>query len=393
MTDEFKCTCDPIPAGGVAKCPVLNVMMLARRQPDCVKRQQAKASPSPKNCNGCGPPSIVQQALTASQALFRFIGDGCKTTEPHELAIRQEACEACPLNSNDRCNGCGCVLSLKQQARLEHCPAYRWQPAVHEPRDLSNCTRHLIMHLWPTAAHDAWKQNLQRVAESWDLFNGRRVISVMTPGTEQKVVKGKLRKSSGIPLVPAADVQAYAATLGMAGVEWLTSPNQSKLGEVVSFKRLLGTLPKDDQNSVTFYCHSKGAKPEHAGNPRVAAWRETMYRVCLDWPTVQHALERCEMAGAFRRFGGEGFPTWHYSGTFFWFHNQSIFGRTWNQIQQVYYGVERWPGQVVPVEQSACLFGDGVQGESTISPYLPEAWSQQLNRQMQTWETARANRT
>lgn len=81
-------------------------------------------------CSGCGGPvarpNVIQQIVSAAQAAVRFVSDGMQTASENEQAERAAVCSACPLNENGICKGCGCIIGLKIQARLEQCPAGKW---------------------------------------------------------------------------------------------------------------------------------------------------------------------------------------------------------------------------------------------------------------------------
>ena len=101
---------------------------------------------------------------------------------------------------------------------------------------------------------------------------------------------------------------------------------------------------------------------------------------------MQRALEQYSIAGSFRRFGEFSTPgnhRWHFSGTFYWFRNNAVFSRIWNQIDRVYFGVEAWPGKMFKPEESACLFADNAGGM-----YLETEW-EKLQRQIDVWEFSR----
>jgi hypothetical protein len=138
-------------------------------------------------------------------------------------------------------------------------------------------------------------------------------------------------------------------------------------------------------NEVTFYCHGKGVT--HADNIMVRRWTEQMYHTLLDdEPSIINALERFSIVGSFRKYGIHGGlnTKWHYSGTFFWFRNDDTFKNPlWTDIDQVYYGVEAWPGKIFPIEKSACIFSD-----DDDSAYLQTTWDK-LERKIAVWDEAR----
>ncbi len=115
---------------------------------------------------------------SAAEAAIRFVGDGMQTTTAAEQESRLSVCNQCSINQNGTCLGCGCILSLKVQARLEECPAKKWHAELHPVRPLVDPVCNLIMHMLPVAANDNWKWNLQQIATRQNLFNGKRVLAI-----------------------------------------------------------------------------------------------------------------------------------------------------------------------------------------------------------------------
>jgi hypothetical protein len=318
-------------------------------------------------------------AANAAHALMRFVGDGMRQTSPSEELNRAVICEGCPLNVGGSCAGCGCIIDLKVKSRLEQCPAGKWYPDVHEVRPLEDCKRNLICFLLPVAGNDNWKWNLRRLAKRVDLFNGKKVLAIAFDDTDR--VEGRQTKT-----VNADDVILYSECIGIKWDRIEAFPNSATIGEAVAFKWLLESVKSTEPNEVTYYCHGKGVtRPEF---PITLRWAEQQHHVCLDdWASVQNALERFSMCGAFRQFGAHVLPDnhrWHYSGTFFWFRNDDVFNNLkWNQIDQVYFGVEAWPGKMFQPEHSACIFGDNTQ-----SPYLQSTWDN-IAKDIEIWDKSR----
>jgi hypothetical protein len=177
-------------------------------------------------------PNLFQYASNASQALARFVGDGMKTVSDEVQSERMAICETCPLNTNESCDACGCVLKYKTAARLEKCPAGKWFPDLHKRRPLLNPVRNLVMHLLPVAGNSNWKLNLNEIRERSAMFNGKRVLAIAVES--RKNVGGK-----NIKTVTADEVIAYSDCIGL---EWTTIEafaNNSNLREVATFPFLL----------------------------------------------------------------------------------------------------------------------------------------------------------
>lgn len=335
--------------------------------------QQAPCS----TCSGSGVasrPSYPKYVSNFAMAAMRFVKDGFATTSEPERAVRESICNACPLKKGVQCSACGCVLNLKQRARLEQCPASKWLPNLREPRPLVNARRNLIFHLLPVEFNQNWKWNLQQLAMRWPLFNGRMCIAIA------------IQNDGRLKTVSADDVIEYCGTLGMEWDAVDARYNDHNLREVMTFPWLLKQVESTDPNEITFSCHGKAVT--HDEQSITKRWAETQYHVCLDdWNTIQNALERYSMAGSIRRFGEFQTPgnhRWHYSGTFYWFRHDDVFSTNrWQKIDQEFFGTESWPGLMFPPEQTACLFGDNAE-----DPYKQDSWKK-LQTELETWEAAR----
>lgn len=82
-------------------------------------------------CSTCQPPSLITQMKSvtkAAGAVFKGVIKGIDTRVNAEtLSTRVEICNACEFKSGNRCNKCGCNLSLKQSLSVSVCPINKWQ--------------------------------------------------------------------------------------------------------------------------------------------------------------------------------------------------------------------------------------------------------------------------
>lgn len=198
--------------------------------------------------------------------------------------------------------------------------------------------RNLIYHIWPRNS-SVWKWNVEQLVAELDQFDGVRSIAIVTDDSTDSV----------------EDVKA--AFEGHRIDNWIISPNNPNLGEVVSFPKLLETV--ETAPGWTFYGHAKGTRYDDPF--KVRDWTSMMYEVCLRHPSlIANFLEQYPMAGPFYSTRAwEGVP-WHFSGSFFWFRNQDVFAdpqKAKTIGMQSYWGVEVWPGQMFPADQAGALFG------------------------------------
>ena len=343
---------------------------------------EAVAGQPVTGCASCGGPvtrpSVVQRIASAAEAAIRFVGDGMQTTTSKEQATRLSICGTCPLNQNGTCLGCGCILSLKVQARLEECPAKKWHAELHPVRPLVDPVCNLIMHMLPVAANENWKWNLQQIATRQHLFNGKRVLAIA-------VEQSSKTHNKILTTVSPDEVVQYSSSIGLDWTHVEAFGNHPTLREVSTFPWLLSTVQSTDSNEITFSCHAKGVT--HSAESITVQWAERQYRACLDdWNTVQRTMERFSMAGAFRKFGQFTTPgnhRWHYSGTNYWFRHDDVFSRDWQKLDQHFFGTESWPGRMFKPEEVACLFADNAG-----DVYKQEYWKT-IEQEIEVWEGAR----
>lgn len=209
-------------------------------------------------------------------------------------------------------------------------------------RPLAITKRNLLFFLMPQAGNDVWREHVRTLKAHAGLFNGSRRVGIVT----------------GDGFDPPGAVQEE---FGKDWCDYFVAPNDPGLREVVHFDRLFGSIASTDPEEATFFAQGKGIRYPWAF--AVREWVRIMYASCLDyWPLVEERLHTHAFAGSFlkrgRFFGNKSPSTWHYSGTFFWLRHAAVFSRPWRHVERHMYGMESWPGVVVPPSQAACLFWD-----------------------------------
>src|ERR1051326_1642300 len=198
--------------------------------------------------------------------------------------------------------------------------------------------RNLLYHVWPVSG-TMWRWNLDQLLKRIELFNGRRVMSIVydaksaAPEEVQEVVAGH-------------------------GFEFVIAPNDER-GEAINFAEMMRMVASRDQNELTFSGHAKGVKYEPTVPQPIRRWSEVQYQVALDdWKSIREQLQRYAMTGPFKRYGRykphRNLADWHYSGTYFWMRHAHVFARDYQAIPQFYGGVETWPGTVFRKEETGC---------------------------------------
>ena len=293
----------------------------------------------------------------------------------HNGYVQKSFCKTCPYKT-ERMEGVGDVLaaglaavgitkdrvqSVAKAVGLSDCGCDNRQGFLNEMLpfsapaspsglpvvDMSNATRHLTYHVWPTSSNGMWKWNLRQIASRWAMFNGRKVLGLVY----------------GRHCAMPDDVLAYCGSLGIEWDHVVIRRNSPALGEVKTWHARLAALhPETAQpNEVVFAAHAKGVKYS-AAVPIIQRWAELGYAASLDcWPMVQQQLTRFAATGPYKKYVGfviPGIQHWHYSGTFFWFRLADLARRDWQFVDQMYAGTETWIGRHVRTWEAACTFLD-----------------------------------
>lgn len=235
--------------------------------------------------------------------------------------------------------------------------------------------RNLMMYIYPIAQFEAWRWNIAQIRRRMHLFNGKRIVSVMTDHATNTLE------------------EVQEAFCGERIDAWVVGENDHSRWEMQGLPRMMEFVHSCDPNEITFYCHAKGVQgPEHISGPTFheqprVKWATAMYGACLDdMPHVEKALESHTFAGAFKRrmIHGEGpyRSSWHFAGTFYWFRNARLFALpNWHHFDHQWYGAETYPGQLVGWGQAAGLFCD-----HPPQLYVQEAWTGQVDAMWEQWK-------
>lgn len=250
----------------------------------------------------------------------------------------------------------------------------QYPPICTEP--INEPVKHLLFHMMPLAGeHEwCWKKHVRQICDGLEQFNGKRIISISTPGPGDK-------KPYSCPDDVIKEFEKYNAK----GIEFLFFKNKKALREVVSFVHMLTKVQSTSSNDVVFYGHCKGVT--HPAESMCHVWSDAMYEtVYNNWEQVKVALEHYGMAGSFKTYGQfttKGNHRWHYSGTFYWFRSASVFTRNWGHVDQFFYGTESWPGLMFRPHEAATLFWE-IPSSTRIGPMyeMPRA---QHEARIATW--------
>lgn len=229
--------------------------------------------------------------------------------------------------------------------------------------------RNLLYHLWPVKG-TMWRFNLEELQRRVDLFNGRRIITIVHDAR-------------------AEDPEEVMACLEGQGCEFIVTDNDAS-GESRTFPQMLERVRSDDPDEITFYAHGKGVKYEPSVPPPVRRWTEVLYHTALDdWLRVSRQLQAFALAGPFKRLGRykthQELGDWHYCGTFFWFRHASVFARGELDVPAFYGGVEAWPGIHFRPEEAGSLFLDTPLDRRSRIPYEERFWRAVGDPALKAW--------
>jgi hypothetical protein len=200
--------------------------------------------------------------------------------------------------------------------------------------------RHLLYHVYPRWG-SIWRTRLLRLRERLPLFNGRKLIAVAHDHTTE-----------GCGMVEDA--------LAGTGCEIFAVPNNPERREVETFPHLFGPLSGlNGPEHATLYGQAKGTTRPDGSTAR--RWAEALEETCLDyWPVVGRLLEHSPVVGPFKKVG-RGWPEnqslseWHFSGSWFWFRNDALFGKDWRRIDPFWSGIESYPSLHFGALEAGCI--------------------------------------
>ncbi|MDE2101383.1 MAG: glycosyltransferase family 2 protein [Patescibacteria group bacterium] len=201
-------------------------------------------------------------------------------------------------------------------------------PSIEAKQPRKIATLNLIYHVWPVASNNRWRWNVEQLLKRIGIFNGKKVVAIAEGGGTDPVDEVKVM---------------------FAGhdVEFIVKPNSKELREANTFLELLDRVKTDDPTEATFYGHAKGVtRPTMLAE---AMWADAMYHACLDNPQrVKDALAEKGMYGLSFEFE----QPYIFPGTFWWFHNASLFAKTnWRTLENKFteegigWAVEAFPNR------------------------------------------------
>lgn len=332
-------------------------------------RPQVARRPHPRATRRVNQQTAEQRIERVQAVAVTEWKEGMPESTDDKRAFRLSKCVGCKLRSGETCGVTGKPFLPAIKARDAACPVGKWSSQRAEYRPLIQPTRNLIFHVYPLlGAEWNWHWHFDKIAENAEKFNGVISIAIVTgPGlASPEIVKNRL---SGVPVN-----------------HWIIEPNEKRLGETVTFTRLLETVETTDPNSITFRGHCKGVT--HRRNGIEAPWANLMWDACMDIESAEDALASHVFAGPMKchePLVSKQRYRWFFAGTFFWFRNADVFSRDWREMEQTRWFPEAWPGVIASNEESACLLHDFTDG----SVLRPTYWHGVVVPSWDQWRAAR----
>lgn len=255
--------------------------------------------------------------------------------------------------------------------------------------DSSHATRHLIYHIYPVMGNGAWEWNVDNLCQRLWLFNGEKIVSIVTDSHRKRQPRGPDRaRHKGM----TASVDQVKARFGAFAdeIDFIVTENDPNLREVLTFTPMMERLPK---TGVTLYAQAKGTtrRPDHIAH----RWTQALYEIYFDWASVTKQLKDFPITGAFKKYGPGWSPDqtqsdWHYSGSWFWFRNADLFARDWRKIDQFWSGIESLPSQCFRSDEAGCIFFEGKVPE--VNLYSADYWKSVVDPSLAKWKKDSSSR-
>lgn len=206
--------------------------------------------------------------------------------------------------------------------------------------------RNLIYQICPLSCNTIWEDNVHELQKYLHHFNGEQHIIIKT----------------GRNMLPEAEVRKQFKNT--KNLYFHPVSNDKHMDESTGLLIALKALHRQQVSGITFYAHSKGVSPKYLAEDyiNIQQWNNLMYAHNLkDLSKIERILSKYYCCGCFKRnkyFKNLNAP-WHYSGTFFWFNNVSLFSTPgWDSFETDKYFIEGYLGRLFDSNKAYCLFGE-----------------------------------
>lgn len=174
--------------------------------------------------------------------------------------------------------------------------------------------------------------------------------------------------------------------------------NDQQLRESKFFREQVAHLESDE--SITFYCHSKGTTGNGEPDP-LLNWITSMYYFNLNDDIINTVVEFLRdnyFYGTLRKeVSCEPWVSspWHYSGTFFWFNTKKILSCDKENFKLGRFEIESFPGNVCQIEGSGCdlRFSYDYNFDARYSEFWNEIFSKFTDSEILEFNRLKKNNT
>lgn len=337
-----------------------------------------------KPCGSCGHgkttgaqdmplPSPARRAYNFAGAEVRDRLNGRRRRTPEQVERLFTAhCSLCEFYNRaaGACSKCGCPVNLAVSEGLENrlaaaaeaCPLK--PPAWPYP---AIAKRNLMFYLLPLRhSGRVWQWHVEQLRRYLPLFNGRRIVTIATPGPESKLA------------IEPAELVRQEFGEDAESIEFLERPNDADYWELPAFREMLESLASTAADEATFYFHAKGVRRARQG--AIRPWCQEIYRHNLGriddaqeslryWQACGIAARNQDPTNLASRAGG-----WHFAGTGFWFRHDALFRRpNWREIKPHSHAVEGYLATQFSRDEVFCLAHDAIG-----DVYEPAVWQRAI---------------
>ena len=207
--------------------------------------------------------------------------------------------------------------------------------------DLNNYKLNMIAHIVPIKC-EALTLNMYYLNKIKSAFNNKKILSII----------------EGLGLENKEYLRNF---INLSEFQCIYKQNNPKIGEAVSIRDLISLIKSSDTNEYTFYFHSKGVSKKNLNDNCISVWTEILYKYCIS--NIDTMIYNDKYVGGaircFELFGVKNSPSYHFTGTFFWFSHK-VFDLTnvENNLSNEYFTVEMLSGRLCSLDKSQYFFKD-----------------------------------
>lgn len=245
--------------------------------------------------------------------------------------------------------------------------------------------RHLVYHVLPVQGNGVWRRCVRELVLRWNLFTGRKIVSVATGGVVRERVDRVEKVSGTVRTLSVESVDAVRAALP-DDAEVFEVPNDPVTWERASWsglwERVLVTAGDDD---AILYAHAKGVTRKLTSTCHF--WTDLLYSLALDhWDATESLLKRYPVVGSLLKSGAYFPPPlhtsqFHYHGNVWWVRAGVVRERLpLRPLEPHGWASEAWVGTAFHRSEAGVLFNPNPQVNYLYSPQEADRVSSQYDK-------------